>query len=96
MQKLDIDEIKPSMVLAATVKDKDGNILFLKGVELTERHISILHNRDIKKVVVEGCPVKRENNMSGSICNEIDRRFITAGSNPVVLRIRDIIKELMI
>lgn len=96
MQKLNIDEVKPSMILAATVKDKDGNILFLKGVELTERHIIILNNRDIKKVVVEGCPVKRGNNMSGAVCKEIDTRFSTASASPVVLKIRDIIKELMI
>jgi ribosomal protein S3AE len=95
MQKLDINEVKPSMVLAATVKDKDGNILFLKGVELTERHIIILNNRDIKKVVVEGCPVKRETSEAESFLKEIDRRFSTAGSHPVVLKIKDIIKELL-
>jgi hypothetical protein len=96
MQKLDIDEAKPSMVLAATVKDKDGNILFLKGVELTERHIIILNNRDIKKVVVEGRPVKRETGAAEGSFKEIDRRFSTAGSHPMVLKIRDIIKELLI
>ncbi|BCB96708.1 hypothetical protein JZK55_16300 [Dissulfurispira thermophila] len=95
MQKLNIDEVKPSMVLAATVKDKDGNILFLKGVELTERHIIILNNRDIKKIVVEGCPVKREICMSDDYFKEIDRRFSTAGSHPVILKMKDIIKELL-
>jgi ribosomal protein S3AE len=95
MQKLDIDEVKPSMILAATVKDKDGNILFLKGVELTERHIIILNNRDIKKVVVEGCPVKRETCAAKGFFEEIDRRFSTAGSHPMVLKIKDIIKELL-
>lgn len=96
MQKLDIDEVKPSMILAATVKDKDGNILFLNGVELTERHIVILNNRDIKKVVVEGCPVKRENAGSEGSFKEIDKRFCAAGSHPAVLKIKDIIKELLI
>lgn len=96
MQKLAIDELKPSMVLAATVKDKDGNILFLKGVELTERHIIILNNRDIKKVVVEGCPVKKETGADESSFKEIDMRFSTAGSHPMVLKIRDIIKEILI
>lgn len=96
MQKLDIHEVKPSMILAATVKDKDGNILFLKGVELTERHIIILNNRDIKKVVVEGSPAKREACISEDFFKEIDRRFSTAGSHPVIFKIKDIIKELLI
>lgn len=96
MQKLNIDEVKPSMMLAATVKDKDGNILFLKGVELTERHIIIMNNRDIKKVVVEGYPVSRENTCTEGLFKEIDKRFSTAGSHPAVLKIKDIIKELLV
>lgn len=96
MQKIDINDVKPSMQLAASVKDKDGNIIFLKGVELTERHIMILSSRDVKRVVVEGCPVKRQCDEMLEVHKEIDRRFSTAGSHPLVLKIREIIKELLI
>ena len=95
MQRVSIDELKPSMALAATVKDKNGNILFLKGVELTERHITLLNNRDIRKVVVEGRPVKREETVIEKLHKEIDERFATAGRNPIVLKIRDAIKDLL-
>ncbi len=95
MQKVSIDEVKPAMVLAVTIKDKNGNILFLKGVELMDRHIVLLNNRDIRKVVVEGRPVKREETGIENLRKEIDERFATAGPNPIVLKIRDIIKDLL-
>ncbi|MCL4455867.1 MAG: hypothetical protein M1147_08445 [Nitrospirae bacterium] len=95
MQKVSIDELKPSMVLAATIKDKNGNILFLKGVELTDKHIILLNSRDIRNVVVEGRPVKREETGIENLRKEIDERFATAGRNPIVLKIRDAIKDLL-
>ncbi len=95
MQRLDIGKVKPSMVLAMTIKDKNGNIVLLKGLELTERHIAILKNRDVKSLIVEGAPVERESAVLDTLLEEVDRRFSTAGSNPVVLKIRDIIKGLL-
>jgi len=95
MQKVDIDELTPLMVLATTIKDKTGNIIFMRGTQLTERHITILRNRDIKGVSVEGCPIKREGTMTEDLHKEIDSRFSTAGPHPIVLKIRDLIKELL-
>jgi len=95
MQKVDIDELKPFMVLAVTIKDKTGNIIFMRGTQLTERHITILRNRDIKSVPVEGNPIKREGPVTEDLHKEIDSRFSTAGQHPIVLKIRDMIKELM-
>ena len=95
MQKVDIDELKPSMVLGTTIKDKTGNIIFLRGTELTERHITILRNRDIKSVSVEGSPIIREGASTEDLHKEIDSRFSTAGHHPIVLKIRDLIKELL-
>ncbi|HAK88184.1 MAG TPA: hypothetical protein DHV16_03935 [Nitrospiraceae bacterium] len=95
MQRVSIDEVRPAMVLAVTIKDNNGNILFLKGVELTDRHTVLLNNRDIRKVVVEGRPVKREENEIEKLHKEIDERFVTAGPNSIVLKIRDIIKDLL-
>ena len=95
MQKVSIDELKPSMVLAATIKDKNGNILFLKGAELTKKHINLLNSREIRNVIVEGRPVKREETVTENLCEEIDKRFSTAGQDPIVLKIRDIIKDML-
>lgn len=95
MQKIRLDEAKPSMIIASTVRDKDGNILFLKGVELTERHIAFMHNRGVQRIVVEGCPVQREKSRTDRLSNEIDRRFSTAGPSPAVVKIKDLLKELL-
>lgn len=36
MQKIRRDEARPSMVIASTVRGEDGDIPFMKGIELTE------------------------------------------------------------
>ncbi|HEX8948267.1 MAG TPA: hypothetical protein VF790_04850 [Dissulfurispiraceae bacterium] len=96
MQRLKIDEVKPSMVLASTIKDKNGNIVLLKGVTLTEKHIVILKSRDITRLIVEGLPSKRECGATDELLREVDRRFSTAGSYPAVLKIKEIIKGLLL
>jgi hypothetical protein len=93
MQKIYIAEAKPSMTLAAAIKDKNGNIIFLKGLTLTEKHIQVLKNRDVLKVVVEGAPVKKE--YREDFINEIDRRFGAAGPSQVISRIKNILKEIL-
>lgn len=96
MQRVKIEDAKPSMVLATTIKDKNGNIILLKGVELTEKQIGILKNRDIKSLIIEGIRMKKNEDNADELLKEIDRRFSAAGDNPVVLQIRDIIKGLMV
>lgn len=95
MQRLNVDELKPSMVLAETIKDGNGNILFIRDTQLTEKHISILINRDIKTVSVEGDPVEKDPGKTEELSKEIDRRFSTAGPHPVVLKIKETLKELL-
>ncbi|MCE5312254.1 MAG: hypothetical protein LLF86_03785 [Nitrospiraceae bacterium] len=93
MRKLTPENITPGMMLAVTVKDPQGNILFLKGIELTERHISIMQGRKVKNVIVEGSaddnPDKEKQNQL------IDLRFSTAGSHPFMVKLRDMIKEFV-
>ena len=83
------------MVLAMTVKDKRGNIVLLKGTELSERHITIMSNRDVRSVVVEGTPVERKGGDVEAWSREVDRRFCAAGSSPVVVKIKEIMKGLL-
>ncbi len=96
MQRLKINEVKPSMVLASTIKDKNGNIVLLKGVTLTEKHIAILRNRDITRLIVEGLPSKKEGGAADELLREVDRRFSTAGAHPAVLKMKEIIKGLLL
>ncbi|MEW5745672.1 MAG: hypothetical protein AB1805_09595 [Nitrospirota bacterium] len=95
MQKIPITLAQPRMVIASTVRDNNGDIIFMRGVELTERHIAMLDNRNIKEIVVEGEPVQQEKAKDESLSKEIDRRFGTAGPHPAVLKIRSIVKELL-
>lgn len=95
MQRLDINELKPSMVIATTIKDESGNIIFMKGTELTEKHLQLLKNRDIIKISVEGHPIDRGTGPAEALDKKIEERFSTAGTHPATLKIRDIIKEFL-
>jgi hypothetical protein len=91
MQRIFLDEAKPSMVLAAAVKDELNNILFLRGAELTEKHIGIMKSKNICKVVVEGSPVRKK---GGEAAKAVEKRFSSAGDSALALKIRDMLKEL--
>lgn len=92
MQRIFLDEAKPSMVLAVRVKDKRNDVLFLKGTKLTEKHIQTMKGNDVLKVVVEGSPVQRQ---GGEAAKAVQRRFLSAGDTPLALKIRDILKDLL-
>lgn len=92
MQRILLDEVRPSMVLAAAVKDGRNNILFLRGAELTEKHIGIMKSNNIYKVVVEGSPVRKE---GGEAAKALEKRFSSSGNSPLALKIRDMLKELI-
>lgn len=96
MQRLDIDSVKPSMELAVTIKDRNGNIVLLKGVKLTDKHIAILKSRDIKTLIVEGSSLKEKSGVTEEQLSEIDRRFSTAGDSMTVSKIKDIIRGLLV
>jgi hypothetical protein len=95
MQRIFIDEVMPSMVLADTVKDSSNTVILTKGTTLTEKYISILNERGIKRVPVEGRPINRKGSSMEGLDKEIDERFFAAGNNPVTLKIKDRIKELL-
>jgi len=92
MQRIFLDEAKPSMVLAAAVKDEQNNVLFLRGAELTEKHIGIMKSKNVRRVVVEGSPVPRRGDEAAKA---VVKRFSSAGDSALALKIRDILKELM-
>ncbi len=83
------------MVLADAVKDSSGAVILPKGTTLTEKHCAILDERGIKKVFVEGLPISREGTSFEGMDKKIDERFFAAGNNPLTLKIKDRIKELL-
>ncbi|MDX9714615.1 MAG: hypothetical protein RBT37_04210 [Dissulfurispiraceae bacterium] len=94
MRKITPNDITPGMVLAVTVKDPQGNILFLKGVELTERHVAIMQAREVTRVIVEGSLPEADSH-DNRTSQLLDRRFSTTGSHPFMLKLKNILKELI-
>jgi len=58
MGRLNIDEIQPGMVLAENVVDRAGRVLLKGGLQISERHLTILKQWGIIEAEVEG--VSRE------------------------------------
>lgn len=54
MAFVDIDEVKPGMVLRSDVATPKGHLLLIAGTELTAKHIRILHGRDIEAIDIVG------------------------------------------
>jgi hypothetical protein len=53
MPKLKLEQLKPGMVVAVSVKNMDDMLLAPSGCELSERHINILETWGIVEVEVE-------------------------------------------
>ena len=92
MQRIFLDEAKPLMVLAVTVKDERNNVIFLRGAELTEKHIGIMKNKNILKVVVEGTP---QQDKGVEAAKALEKRFASAGDSALARKIFDILKDLI-
>ncbi|MBG0776885.1 MAG: HDOD domain-containing protein [Desulfovibrionaceae bacterium] len=54
MGKINITSLKPGMVLADTVLDRNGRLLLGKGVELAEKHLRIMKIWGVTEADVEG------------------------------------------
>lgn len=53
MGKVNLENLKPGMILAAKVVERGGRVLLGAGVELTERHISIFRKWGITETDVQ-------------------------------------------
>lgn len=53
MPKLKLEQLKPGMIVAVSVKNMDDMLLAPAGCELSERHINILETWGINEVDVE-------------------------------------------
>lgn len=54
MATLNLEDIKPGMVLAADAKHHSGRVLLAAGVELTEKHLKVFHTWGLTEADIEG------------------------------------------
>ncbi len=54
MAFVDLDEVKPGMVLKSDVATSKGHLLLIAGTELSTKHLRILKGRDITIVDIIG------------------------------------------
>jgi hypothetical protein len=54
MGQINIDDIRPGMVLAASVTDPRGRVLLAPGCEITEKHLRILRMWGVTEADIEG------------------------------------------
>lgn len=54
MTTLNLDDLKPGMVLCADAQHHTGQVLLKAGVELTEKHLKIFHKWGLTEADVEG------------------------------------------
>jgi hypothetical protein len=95
MQKIPLTLASPGMKLAKPVTNKRGMPLCGAGTELTEALLARLSDVGIQQIVVEGHPVdmgEDEATLDQQI-DELHARFTQVQSNPLMMKIRDILLE---
>lgn len=96
MQTIPLALCTTEMVLARDVVREDGMVLCGKGTQLTESIIERLRRMNLSSVTVEGHPVKQQNEKTlEQEFTELEERFSLRSNDPVLMRIKRIIKELI-
>ena len=54
MGMINISDVRPGMVLAADVQDRNGRVLLAKGVEITEKHVRIFKMWGVTEADIQG------------------------------------------
>ena len=54
MRNINIDDLKPGMVVAESIRDRNGRMLLGEGTELTPKHIRICKAWGITEAIIEG------------------------------------------
>ncbi len=73
MGKLNLDQLRPGMVLAADILDRNRRVLLKAGLELTERHLTVLRQWGVPEADVQG--VDREE-INAQECMELDQELL--------------------
>ncbi len=103
MGVLNINDLKPGMVLADDVTNKHDNVLLGKGNQLNEKHIGVLKAWGVTEVNVEGVDreqVDREEaeglppEAVASVEQELKGSFPDFEDNPLMQEIYRVVKKL--
>ena len=78
MGKINIGDVRPGMILAADVQDRNGRTLLAKGVEISEKHIRIFKMWGISEADIQG------------VAHEDVEAQETAALDPEILRKADL------
>ncbi|HEC20225.1 MAG TPA: HDOD domain-containing protein, partial [Gammaproteobacteria bacterium] len=54
MAILNLQDLKPGMVLAADAKHHSGRVLLAAGTELTEKHLKVFHTWGLTEADIDG------------------------------------------
>jgi hypothetical protein len=78
MGALNLEEIKPGMILAGDVRDRNGLILLTSGCEISEKHLRILKMWGVVEVDIQG--VSREE-LIRQAAEEVDPLLLREAEN---------------
>lgn len=92
MQKISLSQAKHGMVLAEPVLSDSGITLVEAGEEVTEPLLSVLKQKGIKKIVVEGhsVTVDPSSKPPEELEKELVERFSNVESDPVMMKMKDL------
>lgn len=81
MATLSLDAIKPGMILAGDVKDRNGRALLSAGAEITEKHIRIfkmwgIHSAPIQGEEKENAPSRLSSEIDPNLLQEAERKTV--------------------
>ena len=76
MGKVNLENLKPGMILAAKVVERGGRILLGAGVELTEKHISIFRKWGIAEADVRSVT---QEEAAANVNAHLDPRLLQEG-----------------
>ncbi len=86
MIKIAVDNLKSGMVLAKSVVNDVGMMLFNKGTCLTQTHIDRLINMGINHVFIEGSDDRKE--PIEKIIDDIENRFQFVSNIPIMVIVK--------
>jgi len=103
MGMLNINDLKPGMILAQSAVNRHGTVILGEGNELTGKHINALKTWGITEVDIKGADSDQvvkdvmevlSNDIVESIEKELDELFPPVQSNPVMEKIYMIVKKI--
>ena len=94
MIKLNIEDLKPGMVLAQPVRNRQGVLLLEAGAKITKKNIRIFKSWGVSEIIIKGDPAKAENRIkpteirvAESLELQLKERFSDVLDDPVMVEI---------